>query len=545
MGRSKTRRKALGDMSSSSGSVSGSFDQQEENNGEQQGESPHVSFGRRLAAHDRVTRDRAVKSLRRYLGNTSDKTPADLAQIWEGLFFCMYHCDIPAVQQELAGKLGQLVHDVRPAGRALSFASEGLRVFQLHWGSIDRLRQDKFYTLVRRVFRETFALLRDRGWPLTDIVSFADSLQVCPLQPSQTAGHPTTRPQPGLQFHIADLFWEELFLTAPRGAVPGEVMLALVRPWVVLLAQCPEKPVRGRVAREIFGSLRVDWLRGPDDDDAPAEEQTVGNGGQDPEAAAKAAQWLPTPFKEIIAMLRDHAASEELSVDAARSDVYKVMRQYEAAVAQYPEGYMELLANLKGISGPGAFAPTHHGDADSSDAPANNESPTGDDAIRRKRKRRQAADEKNAAALAEELPSPSQSPESKESNKREKSKSPEASGDKGSSSLKRHKKKSKTASNSSSPVATSAQTQTQTQTRPVSAESSRSRSLQFVLQRNEIREFDETLSPAAVGIRKRGKGRNKGGRRKSFPPPVSGILKPAVPLSAASPWTKLHSNQQD
>ena len=121
----------------------------------------------------------------------------ELAKIWKALFYCMWHADKPAVQNELAEKLGSLVHAV-PGSRAALFAKAFWAMIMREWPGIDRLRCarpdcslalarclpttsdprriNKFYTLLRCMLRNSLRQLRQASWPMGGAEAFADVL---------------------------------------------------------------------------------------------------------------------------------------------------------------------------------------------------------------------------------------------------------------------------------------------------------------------------------------------------------------------------------
>ena len=74
---------------------------------------------------DKETRDKAVKTLTRYLKSGPVLEELDLAKIWKALFYCMWHADKPKVQNELAERLGDA------AGERVGAEREHLKVGQL------------------------------------------------------------------------------------------------------------------------------------------------------------------------------------------------------------------------------------------------------------------------------------------------------------------------------------------------------------------------------------------------------------------------------
>ena len=61
-----------------------------------------LSFGKKLAAHDKPTRDKAVKRLSKWLKRQDTLSDLDNRKLWKALFYCMWHSDKLLVQEELA-----------------------------------------------------------------------------------------------------------------------------------------------------------------------------------------------------------------------------------------------------------------------------------------------------------------------------------------------------------------------------------------------------------------------------------------------------------
>ena len=76
---------------------------------------PAPKFGQALASNDKEVRDKAIKSLERYLRKAHDIDELEVRKIWKALFYCFWHSDKPKVQADLAERLAQA--DQRPNRR--------------------------------------------------------------------------------------------------------------------------------------------------------------------------------------------------------------------------------------------------------------------------------------------------------------------------------------------------------------------------------------------------------------------------------------------
>ncbi|KAI8390047.1 hypothetical protein BD560DRAFT_57 [Blakeslea trispora] len=48
----------------------------------------YLPLGKQLAANEKKTRDKAVRSLRKFLSSGSDLNEVELIKLWKGLFYC-------------------------------------------------------------------------------------------------------------------------------------------------------------------------------------------------------------------------------------------------------------------------------------------------------------------------------------------------------------------------------------------------------------------------------------------------------------------------
>ncbi|URE05337.1 Nucleolar protein,Nop52 containing protein [Musa troglodytarum] len=120
-----------------------------------------ADIAKRLASCNKAARDRAVRALSSWLCRQSDDavSDADLAKIWKGLFYCVWHADKLPVQADLASRLAALLESVS-APLAARYFEAFLLTIRREWSGIDFLRLDKFYLLIRRFLCHAFLLLR-------------------------------------------------------------------------------------------------------------------------------------------------------------------------------------------------------------------------------------------------------------------------------------------------------------------------------------------------------------------------------------------------
>ena len=214
------------------------------------------------AIADKSTRDKAVKALARYLKSGPVIDEVELAKIWKALFYCMWHADKPAVQNELAEKLGGLVHAM-PGSRAALFNKAFWAMMMREWPGIDRLRcapptlrprlprcglwptllhrpatpeyvghsapprgrLNKYYTLLKCMLRSSVRQLRQAGWPAGGAQKLAAVLWEGPLSRAAPVG---------LRYWLVDNLVPALRAELAADT-ESEVLMALLEPLVLAL----------------------------------------------------------------------------------------------------------------------------------------------------------------------------------------------------------------------------------------------------------------------------------------------------------------------
>eukprot|EP00003_Mantamonas_plastica_P028113 TRINITY_DN624_c0_g3_i3.p1 TRINITY_DN624_c0_g3~~TRINITY_DN624_c0_g3_i3.p1 ORF type:complete len:639 (+),score=290.87 TRINITY_DN624_c0_g3_i3:1228-3144(+) len=130
-------------------------------------------FARRLASNSKKERYRALKSMRGFLQHQEDMDGMDMLKLWQGLYVTMWFSDKPAVQLDLAERLGIMVHYL-PQDVAITYFKSFFHVLQQKWAKIDRLRLDKYLTLVRKMMDNLFVFIArgtamgNEGFPLNE-----------------------------------------------------------------------------------------------------------------------------------------------------------------------------------------------------------------------------------------------------------------------------------------------------------------------------------------------------------------------------------------
>ncbi|ORY75427.1 nucleolar [Protomyces lactucae-debilis] len=240
-------------------------------------------FIKQLAAHERKTRDAAVASLTQYLTANRAFTELELLKLWKGLYYCFWHSDRVLVQQQLAGQLAGIVQGLKYQN-ILVFLSAFWKTMMREWPTLDALRLDKFYTLLRRFIEAGFKKCAQLAWeqPLTE--GYMVLLEEGPLAAAD-------RKVPlGIQYHIIDIYLEELDKVLPPLSKDGKAadnakrekamaavpIQLLARPMEKIILHSPTKTLRLRVLKSFFDNERLAAFGyeapGESDDDMDAHQ---------------------------------------------------------------------------------------------------------------------------------------------------------------------------------------------------------------------------------------------------------------------------------
>lgn len=121
-----------------------------------------------------------------------------MLKIWKGLFYCFWMSDKVPVQQELAQRLAEMMAPLHE-DKALLFLRCFFVIMIREWGGIDRLRMDKFMSLVRKVVHQSLLYVASRGWELSLLERVADVYAELPLNIADLKAR-------GVGFRAASLF---------------------------------------------------------------------------------------------------------------------------------------------------------------------------------------------------------------------------------------------------------------------------------------------------------------------------------------------------
>ncbi|KAL6063086.1 Ribosomal RNA processing protein 1 B, variant 2 [Balamuthia mandrillaris] len=226
---------------------------------------------------DPKIRNRGVRVVKRWLAKQDNISELDCKKLWRGLFFCMWHSDKPKIQQEVAETLASFVHII-PPNKALLYVKVFFWTMQREWHSIDRLRLDKFYSLVRKVVFHAFKWLQAREWAeslVREFAAIASQLALCPLNIGKVEDVPVNA---GITLHVTEVYLPELrklLKECPpeQRHLPQRVFTLLLTPFINIVTLARDKPILSRTKEHVFDVIKSEVSKAVENDGKGDEEE--------------------------------------------------------------------------------------------------------------------------------------------------------------------------------------------------------------------------------------------------------------------------------
>ncbi|KAJ6805780.1 ribosomal RNA processing protein 1-like protein [Iris pallida] len=205
-----------------------------------------AAMAKRLASCSSTTRDRAIRLLSSWLPSAvASLSDAELAKIWKGLFYCVWHSDKLPAQLALINSLSSLVVSLDPPS-SLRYFDAFLATVRREWSGIDQLRLDKFYLLIRKFVNRSFAFLKKHGWNREMLESF-----VAVLKEKSFLANDKFQAN-GVNFFIAEVFLDEMSGSLP---VAPEIFGLLLDLFVRVLERTNDRVLVYKIRVNVFEKL--------------------------------------------------------------------------------------------------------------------------------------------------------------------------------------------------------------------------------------------------------------------------------------------------
>ena len=237
-----------------------------------QGKKPDNFSGlyQSLAATDVRKRSRAFSKLQTWLRGNLKLDETACLKLWKALFYCMYMCDKTEPQQQLAEDLSRLALHFRPAeegkkpntydsasfSRAFAFVRVFFTTIVREFPGIDQHRKDKYLSLIRKMVHGSLLLLKQNGWHRSAVETFTGLLEELFHVNGKKIGG-VHRVTADVRLQVADVFLRELqrATTDVGDNLPGDTLLALIEPFLVVASAGAHRPTITRVVDNVLNEL--------------------------------------------------------------------------------------------------------------------------------------------------------------------------------------------------------------------------------------------------------------------------------------------------
>ncbi|XP_061548802.1 ribosomal RNA processing protein 1 homolog B-like [Phycodurus eques] len=215
-------------------------------------QEPEIRLAQKLASNEQPIRTKALKRLTKYINVRSQKTTdgftsEELLKLWKGLFYCLWMQDKPLLQEDLSDSISALMHSFHDINGQLLYLDSCLKTFKREWTGIDRLRMDKFFQLVRFMFRKSFEMLKRKNWESSAVARFLEVFATQLLNSGNDA-------PAGLQFHILDLYLTELGAVG-ASELTADQNLIFVQPFCKTAAKTKDWTLFRAIYSSIFSAI--------------------------------------------------------------------------------------------------------------------------------------------------------------------------------------------------------------------------------------------------------------------------------------------------
>jgi ribosomal RNA-processing protein 1 len=200
-----------------------------------------IKLARALVHPEKPIRDETLRGLEEYLQCLTEISDLEMLKMWKALYYCYWLADKQPIQMEMAERFSSIIHSMKNSTIVLSYFKSFCIILLREWSYLDQYRVNKFYSLIRIVFRNIFAFLKNAKWEKSLIESFSDILttQILTKQPN------------GVRYHVCDLYLQEL-LKVTEGKLSTKDFLVLIQPFLDALVRHDDLAFIERVYKAVF-----------------------------------------------------------------------------------------------------------------------------------------------------------------------------------------------------------------------------------------------------------------------------------------------------
>ncbi|XP_016419584.1 ribosomal RNA processing protein 1 homolog A [Sinocyclocheilus rhinocerous] len=195
-----------------------------------------IVFAQKLASNEKPVRSRALVKLRKYISARSE-TAEENGNPFQA----------QVEKEELSTKISRLLHSFRTLDSQFLYLKTFLQTMKREWNGIDRLRMDKYFQLVRFVFREVFEMLKRQQWESRLVSEFLQLFSAQLLHSSSAA-------PAGFLLHALDLYLTELALVG-SAELTAEQNHTFIEPFFKTMAKTKDRVLLKAIGSNIFNTI--------------------------------------------------------------------------------------------------------------------------------------------------------------------------------------------------------------------------------------------------------------------------------------------------
>ncbi|XP_072470924.1 ribosomal RNA processing protein 1 homolog A isoform X2 [Notamacropus eugenii] len=159
----------------------------------------------------------------------------------------MWMQDKPLLQEELGNTISQLIHVFQNIETQHLFVQTFWQTMNREWIGIDRLRLDKFYSLMRLLLNQSFEALKRNGWEESQVELLVDILMKEIL-------HPGSEAPCGVKSHFIDIYLEELTKVGAE-ELTADQNLKFIVPFCRIAARTKDSTLLYNIVGGIFEAI--------------------------------------------------------------------------------------------------------------------------------------------------------------------------------------------------------------------------------------------------------------------------------------------------
>lgn len=269
-----------------------------------------VKFAKSLVNPEKSIRDKTLFTFKKHISSLTSVEHLEMLKIWKALYYCMWLSDKQPIQAELAERLCEIMDDFSSQQLSLLYLRMFFRIMMREWAHLDQYRVNKFYSLIRLMFRKALKLANEASWS-SDLAGAVLSI---------IDEEALTKKPNGIRFHLADIYLSELHLVT-NGEISSKDILIVLQPLHASLLRLGDHAAFiDRVGKEVFTKYATHF----------AAENASSSENEDEEGEPTTQTVFKNVNTKVLQKWLFDTASEENTPDHCRKKLYDLHKAFAA-----------------------------------------------------------------------------------------------------------------------------------------------------------------------------------------------------------------------